>query len=127
MTMTKRELLHSILLSVGYVLLFLGIAYKADFITQKYALVTLIAGIIILYFRKELANKIPIKIANLVIIQTIGLILIALGFQAYMEQYIEGLWPVYIITGALIFNYSAKISKAIASDEIDEQPPVHIN
>lgn len=125
--MTKRELLHSVLLSVGYVLLFLGIAYKADWITEKYALVTFIIGIIILYFRKELANRIPLKIANLVIVQTIGLILIALGFQAYMRQYLDKLWPMYIIIGALIFNYSAKIAKAVASDEPDEKPPVQIS
>jgi hypothetical protein len=124
--MNKRELVHSVLLSIGYVLLFISIAYKASFITEKYAIIILLAGIVILYFRKELANKIPIKIANMVIVQTIGLIFIFLGFERYMRQYLDKLWPIYIIAGALIFNYSAKIAKAVASDEPDEYPPVNV-
>lgn len=116
MTMTARELLNSVLLSLGYVLLFVGIAYKVDFIKGKYALAVLSAGCIILYFRKELSDKIPIKIASLVLVQTIGLILIFLGFHTYVEQYTNNLWPWYIIGGAILFNYSPEISKSLTND-----------
>jgi hypothetical protein len=115
--MTKRELVHSVLLSFGYVLLFLGIAHKIDFITGKYSLIVLVVGLAILYFREELSNKIPVKIASMVVVQSIGLILIFLGFQAYAQQYLDSLWLWYILGGAIIFNYSAKISKALTKDE----------
>jgi len=115
--MSKRELLHSVILSLGYVLLFLGIAYKANFITGKYAIIAVVTGLIVLYFREELAKKIPVSVASMVVVQTIGLILIFLGFKAYVEQYITNLWLWYILAGAILFNYAAKISKSLVKND----------
>jgi hypothetical protein len=116
-TMTNRELVNSVLLTIGYVLLFLGVAHKVTFVTEKSAIIIIVAGLVILYFREELAKRIPVKIASTIMVQTIGLILLFLGFENYMRSYLEQYWWIYIIIGALIFNYAAKISKSISKKE----------
>jgi hypothetical protein len=117
MTMTSKELTHSVLLSLANVLLFLGLAYKVDWLTIKYAPFVIVAGAAVLYWRNEIANKIPIKVGNLVVIQSIGFILLFLGFKTYISQYLQSYWVWYLVIGVLLFCYAPKIAKLISKDD----------
>ena len=117
--MNRRELLHSVILSVGYVLLFIGISNIASVngFLDKYAPFFAIAGALVLYYKKPIANMIPIDVFSNIIVQAVGMILLFLAFKTYATRYVDGNTAVYLVIGLIIYNYAWPITRMLIKTE----------
>jgi len=117
MGMNRKELLHSVILSVGYVLLFIGISNIATDVLDQYAPLFFLAGAIILYYEDKIANSIPLDVFSSIIVQAVGMILLFLAFKTYACRYTEGNTAWFIIIGLIIYNYAWPITRTLIKSE----------
>lgn len=119
MTMNRKELLHSVILSVGYVLLFIGISNiaSANGVLDKYAPFFAIAGSLVLFYKNKIASLIPLDVFSDIIVQAVGMILLFLAFKTYAMRYIDGNTWVYIVMGLIIYNYAWPLTRMLIKGE----------
>ena len=117
MTMNRKELLHSVILSAGYVLLFIGISNITTNIIDQYAPFFLLGGAMILYYKDKIANSIPLDVFSGIIVQAVGMILLFLAFKTYAYRYTDGNTAWFIIIGLIIYNYAWPITRTLIKSE----------
>jgi len=117
MTMNRKELLHSVILSAGYVLLFIGISNITTNIIDQYAPFFLLGGAMILYYKDKIANSIPLDVFSGIIVQAVGMILLFLAFKTYAGNYINGNTAWFILIGLIIYNYAWPITRMLIKSE----------
>lgn len=116
MTMNKSELLHTVVLSIGYVLLFIGVSNIAGDTLDVYAPLFFIAGALVLYYKDPIADSFPIDAISDIIVQALGMILLFLAFKTYATRYIDGNTGLYILIGLIIYNYAWAITRMLIKE-----------
>jgi len=118
--MKTRDIIRSIVITFGYVLISLAVQYKIDGLLDKYMLFLIAGGAgILLYERIAWKNKLESTsgISVPAMLRVFAYILLFLGIQNYLIQYVHTQWVWFLIAGILIYNYHHKIVDLIAPKE----------
>ena len=114
MSLDKTDLIEAVIISIGYVLLFMAIDFKVNGLLDKFTLMFIIGGVLLLGLRTVIVEKVGGGMLTEVIVQTIGLILLFLGFKTYAKQFVEQYWMIFIGIGIALYNYHKQVARLIA-------------
>lgn len=111
--MKKKDLVRTLVITLGYVLMFLAIDYKINgYLNSKYALIFIVIGAGMLLYEEILWKKpkqVNWGLGLPAVIRTFSYILLFLGVKTYLIQYVSTQWIWFVVAGFLIYNYHDKI------------------
>jgi hypothetical protein len=122
--MKKKDLVRTLVITFGYVLMFLAIDYKLNgFLNGRYALILIIAGAGLLLYEEIFWRKRQVdwSLGFPAVMRTFAYILLFLGLKTYLVQYVETQWIWFIVAGFFIYNYHHKIVDKLVPGETNDK------
>lgn len=109
--MKKKDLVRTLVITLGYVMIFMAVDYKINGLLVKYALVMLVTGAAILIYEEFVfkGKDNNFRIGWPAILRTFAYILLFLGLKSYLVKYVATSWVWFLVVGFLIYNYHDKI------------------
>ena len=106
-----KRLVDNITISISTILIILGAESYAKEFFVKYAFPMLIVGVVVLIFGPMIIKDFHNKTLKKILASSVGIFLLILGSDYWLESQVRNFGWVYILAGLIIYNYAGKTRK----------------